>query len=359
MFVAKFRARADTCGRAGSAARATTFGEGVAVNAAERSSSRATPRIRGLRVRGLDERGRHRLVPRQILLQRARPGRAGSEAPGRIEILAVDEDASGNFVFTGYMSDRRLRGRSFTSAGAADVFSSSIRRPADTSGRSDSEALSSDVPTYIGFGGCRRRRTGRIFPGDGELRWIQPHERRRERRLRGEVRRERGRDLVEAPRRRYRRPRRIGRHRRTGRRHHDRHVLRRGRLRRRCDREHRRRRHLPREVFLGRISRVVQGLRPSTNVGESGNAVGVDGANNVLLTGSIVGPWTSAAEVLRARQLRHLHREVLLGRGTRNWSKRYGALYDDHGWAITADSPVTSSRSATSSSRSTSAAARS
>lgn len=97
------------------------------------------------------------------------------------------------------------------------------------------------------------------------------------------------------------------------------------------------------DIFLAKYSSTgshvwSRGFGTSTNVGESGNAVGVDSANNVLLTGSIVGSIDFGGGGLPSNGSYDVFIAKFRSDGLHLWSKRYGALYDDHGWGITADS---------------------
>ncbi|HEX9148549.1 MAG TPA: hypothetical protein VF958_05230, partial [Thermoanaerobaculia bacterium] len=73
-------------------------------------------------------------------------------------------------------------------------------------------------------------------------------------------------------------------------------------------------------------------------VGDIANAVAVDGANNVLLTGSIVGAVDFGGGALAGNGSYDVFVAKFRSDATHVWSKRGGALYDDHGWGIAADS---------------------
>jgi hypothetical protein len=73
-------------------------------------------------------------------------------------------------------------------------------------------------------------------------------------------------------------------------------------------------------------------------VGDIANAVAVDGANNVLLTGSIVGAVDFGGGALAGNGSYDVFIAKFRSDATHLWSKRGGALYDDHGWSIAADS---------------------
>ncbi|HEX9150402.1 MAG TPA: nucleotide-binding protein, partial [Thermoanaerobaculia bacterium] len=73
-------------------------------------------------------------------------------------------------------------------------------------------------------------------------------------------------------------------------------------------------------------------------VGDIGNAVAVDGANNVLLTGSIVGAVDFGGGALAGNGSYDVFIAKFRSDASHLWSKRAGALYDDHGWGIAADS---------------------
>jgi hypothetical protein len=73
-------------------------------------------------------------------------------------------------------------------------------------------------------------------------------------------------------------------------------------------------------------------------VGDIANAVAVDGANNVLLTGSIVGAVDFGGGALAGNGSYDVFVAKFRPDATHLWSKRAGALYDDHGWGIAADS---------------------
>jgi hypothetical protein len=75
----------------------------------------------------------------------------------------------------------------------------------------------------------------------------------------------------------------------------------------------------------------------SSSVGETANAVAVDGGNNVLLTGSIVNTVDFGGGALQTNGTYDVFIAKFRSDGGHTWSKRYGALYDDHGWSITAD----------------------
>ena len=81
-----------------------------------------------------------------------------------------------------------------------------------------------------------------------------------------------------------------------------------------------------------------KGFGTSANVGESGNALGVDSGNNVLLTGSIVGSVDFGGGGLPSNGSYDVFIVKFNSGGGHVWSHRYGALYDEHGWGITADS---------------------
>ncbi|HEX5134418.1 MAG TPA: hypothetical protein VFW81_03410 [Thermoanaerobaculia bacterium] len=73
-------------------------------------------------------------------------------------------------------------------------------------------------------------------------------------------------------------------------------------------------------------------------VGDIANAVAVDGANNVLLTGSIVGAVDFGGGALAGNGSYDVFIAKFRSDASHVWSKRAGALYDDHGWGIAADS---------------------
>lgn len=75
----------------------------------------------------------------------------------------------------------------------------------------------------------------------------------------------------------------------------------------------------------------------SANVGEMVNAVAVDGGNNVLLTGAIVNNVDFGGGALATNGTYDVFIAKFRSDGLHTWSKRYGALYDDHGWGIASD----------------------
>jgi hypothetical protein len=75
----------------------------------------------------------------------------------------------------------------------------------------------------------------------------------------------------------------------------------------------------------------------SASVGETANAVAVDGTNNVLLTGAIVNTVDFGGGGLGTNGTYDVFIAKFRSDGLHTWSKRYGALYDDHGWGITSD----------------------
>lgn len=81
-----------------------------------------------------------------------------------------------------------------------------------------------------------------------------------------------------------------------------------------------------------------RGFGTTGAVGDAANAVAVDGSNNVLLTGSIVGSVDFGGGALASNGSYDVFIAKFRPDATHVWSKRYGALYDDHGWGIAADS---------------------
>lgn len=81
-----------------------------------------------------------------------------------------------------------------------------------------------------------------------------------------------------------------------------------------------------------------RGFGTTASISEASNAVGVDGSNNVLLTGSIVGSVDFGGGPLVGNGSYDVFIAKFRSDASHVWSKRYGALYDDHGWGITADS---------------------
>lgn len=75
----------------------------------------------------------------------------------------------------------------------------------------------------------------------------------------------------------------------------------------------------------------------SASVGETANAVAVDGGGNVLLTGAIVNTVDFGGGGLATNGTYDVFIAKFRSDGVHTWSKRYGALYDDHGWGITSD----------------------
>lgn len=75
----------------------------------------------------------------------------------------------------------------------------------------------------------------------------------------------------------------------------------------------------------------------SANVGEMVSSVAVDGSNNVLVTGAIVNTVDFGGGGLATNGTYDAFIAKFRSDGTHTWSKRYGALYDDHGWSIAAD----------------------
>jgi hypothetical protein len=75
----------------------------------------------------------------------------------------------------------------------------------------------------------------------------------------------------------------------------------------------------------------------SASVGESVTAVAVDGSNNVLLTGAIVNTVNFGGGDLQTNGTYDVFIAKFRSDGQHTWSKRAGALYDDHGWGIAAD----------------------
>ncbi|HEY3169506.1 MAG TPA: hypothetical protein VGK08_00755 [Thermoanaerobaculia bacterium] len=81
-----------------------------------------------------------------------------------------------------------------------------------------------------------------------------------------------------------------------------------------------------------------RGFGTTASISEMSNAVGVDGSDNVLLTGSIVGSVDFGGGPLVGNGSYDVFIAKFRSDASHVWSKRYGALYDDHGWGITADS---------------------
>lgn len=80
-----------------------------------------------------------------------------------------------------------------------------------------------------------------------------------------------------------------------------------------------------------------KGFGTGASVPESANAVAVDGSGNVLLTGSIVGGVDFGGGPLNGNGSYDVFVAKLRSDSSHVWSKRYGAGYDDRGWAIAAD----------------------
>jgi hypothetical protein len=76
----------------------------------------------------------------------------------------------------------------------------------------------------------------------------------------------------------------------------------------------------------------------TATLGDIAYAVAVDGANNVLLTGSIVGAVDFGGGALATNGSYDVFIAKFRSDASHLWSKRAGALYDDHGWGIAADS---------------------
>jgi hypothetical protein len=81
-----------------------------------------------------------------------------------------------------------------------------------------------------------------------------------------------------------------------------------------------------------------RGFGTTSSVGDTANAVAVDGNGNVLLTGSIVGAVDFGGGGLSGNGSYDVFIAKFRPDGVHLWSKRSGALYDDHGWGISADS---------------------
>jgi hypothetical protein len=75
----------------------------------------------------------------------------------------------------------------------------------------------------------------------------------------------------------------------------------------------------------------------TATVGDTANAVGVDAENNILLTGSIVGAVDFGGGALNGNGSYDVFVAKFRPDASHVWSKRGGALYDDHGWGIAAD----------------------
>jgi hypothetical protein len=75
----------------------------------------------------------------------------------------------------------------------------------------------------------------------------------------------------------------------------------------------------------------------SASVGEMVSSVAVDGGNNVLMSGAIVNTVDFGGGGLQTNGTYDVFIAKFRSDGLHTWSKRYGALYDDHGWGITSD----------------------
>jgi hypothetical protein len=80
-----------------------------------------------------------------------------------------------------------------------------------------------------------------------------------------------------------------------------------------------------------------KGYGTSSAVSETANAVAVDVSDNVLLTGAIVGGVDFGGGPLNGTGSYDVFVAKFRSDSSHVWSKRAGASYDDHGWAIAAD----------------------
>jgi hypothetical protein len=96
------------------------------------------------------------------------------------------------------------------------------------------------------------------------------------------------------------------------------------------------------DIFLAKYSsngvhQWSRGYGTTATVGDTANAVGVDAGNNILLTGSIVGAVDFGGGPLNGNGSYDVFVAKFRPDASHLWSKRAGALYDDHGWGIAAD----------------------
>ncbi len=81
-----------------------------------------------------------------------------------------------------------------------------------------------------------------------------------------------------------------------------------------------------------------RGFGTGSLVAEMVSSVAVDGNDNVLLTGAIVGGVDFGGGPLSGNGSYDVFIAKFRSDSGHIWSHRYGALYDDHGWGIAADS---------------------